>query len=185
MDSVRKKERDAKRFAAGVDRSGGQGACWPWTRSGERYGRFHVHPRTVSTHRYAYEQEFGPIPDGMCVCHRCDNPRCCNPAHLFLGTTQDNTADRHAKGRDAAGDRSGSRLHPERLCRGDAHPARRTPGWRRGENNGRAILTEDDVRAIKNSPRTYGSRDELAKRFGVTTHAIARIRAGRAWGHVI
>ena len=55
--------------------------------------------RTVSSHRYAWELWEGPIPNGMNVLHRCDNRRCCNPAHLFLGTQQENMLDMYAKGR--------------------------------------------------------------------------------------
>jgi hypothetical protein len=89
-----------------VDRSGGPDACWLWTRSRggrggheRRYGHLQVNGKLAYTHRLAYELAFGPIPEGLLVLHRCDNPPCCNPAHLFVGTSADNTADRIAKGR--------------------------------------------------------------------------------------
>src|SRR5689334_1517297 len=77
--------------------------CWPWTRAvvGFGYGHFKVAGRSVQTNRLAYELKNGPIPDGLCVLHRCDNPPCCNPAHLFLGTRKENNQDRHRKGRNA------------------------------------------------------------------------------------
>lgn len=79
--------------------------CWLWTRSRDKngYGKFQypspsgqVH---VRAHRWAYEHFVGPIPDGMQVCHTCDNPPCVNPAHLWLGTNQDNDQDKRNKGR--------------------------------------------------------------------------------------
>lgn len=76
--------------------------CWEWTGSTSRpgwHGRISVNHRLVMTHRVAYELWVGPIPEGLFVCHRCDNPPCCNPAHLFLGTTRDNMRDAAAKGR--------------------------------------------------------------------------------------
>lgn len=85
--------------------------CWEWQGSkvGE-YGHIGVGGREnklVLTHRAAYEVSVGPIPDGMKVCHTCDNPPCCNPKHLFLGTQADNVRDRDAKGRTARGDNNG------------------------------------------------------------------------------
>ena len=75
--------------------------CWEWpdlaTASG--YGRFSAAGRTHSAHRVAYEHFVGAIPEGLFVLHRCDNPLCCNPNHLFVGTAADNTADMMAKGR--------------------------------------------------------------------------------------
>lgn len=75
--------------------------CIVWTRSVDRwgYGRITANGKQVGTHRVAYEIAYGPIPDGLLVRHSCDNPPCCNPAHLLLGTVQDNADDRVARGR--------------------------------------------------------------------------------------
>lgn len=73
------------------------GDCWIWTagKLPSGYGRYLNH----FAHRVAYEITHGPIPDGLHVCHKCDNPSCCNPAHLFAGTAKDNMQDRERKGR--------------------------------------------------------------------------------------
>lgn len=76
---------------------------WTGTTFWSGYGRI----GDKRAHRVAYERAKGPIPDGLFVCHQCDNPRCVNPEHLFLGTTDDNMADMVAKGRSARGERHG------------------------------------------------------------------------------
>lgn len=93
------------RFESKVDRSNADG-CWIWTGAPDKdgYGFLMVRPgdgkvSVVKAHRMAYEREYGPIPSGLCVLHRCDNPACVRPSHLFLGTQLDNLADMRAKGR--------------------------------------------------------------------------------------
>lgn len=85
-----------------LDSSAGPDACWEWTGTVTAgYGKVaggYKRP-TVYAHRIAWVQANGAIPEGMVVCHSCDNPLCCNPAHLFLGTPLDNMRDRDAKGR--------------------------------------------------------------------------------------
>lgn len=97
----------ADRLHERTDRSGGPDSCWPWTgtrlRSG--YGTIGIGSltdgsrRNELTHRVAWMVAVGPIPEGGVICHRCDNPPCVNPAHLFLGTHTDNHRDMEAKGR--------------------------------------------------------------------------------------
>lgn len=90
-------ERAVARFWSKVDKSG---TCWEWqaTPNG-RYGSFTHDNQTHGAHRFAWMIKHGDIPDGMFVCHRCDNPRCVRPSHLFLGEAADNTEDMMKKGR--------------------------------------------------------------------------------------
>lgn len=96
-----------KRWAANVDTSGGPDACWPWTgyRSPENYGRLRIRCKKGEppsyAHRVGFELFRGPIPRGTHILHRCDNPPCCNPDHLFAGSCADNMKDMTRKGRHA------------------------------------------------------------------------------------
>lgn len=88
-----------ERFWPKVKRGRG---CWIWTAAKDRkgYGIFALAPgKRVRAHRFAWEQEHGPLPAGACLLHRCDNPACVRPAHLFVGSREDNNADMDAKGR--------------------------------------------------------------------------------------
>lgn len=148
----------AERLYVRVDRSGGPSACWPWTgaKNNKGYGTLMVRRQSYKAHRLAYEIKFGPIPAGLLVRHRCDNPPCCNPLHLTVGTYQDNTDDRMERGRDGA-------------------------AKRRGSGNGRAKLTAEQVIAIFNDPR--GSH-RLSRVYGVGRTAIDYIKSGKSWVHV-
>lgn len=148
------------RFSANVsvDSTG----CWLWTgdlwsRSpGQDYGRMHFRGRQHRAHRVSWMLHRGSTPGRLHVLHRCDVPRCVNPAHLFLGTNLDNVADRVRKGR------SGRAPHP-----GDQHPMRK--------------LSEAQVRAIRQR-LTEGERGcDLAAEFGVSRPTITDIKTGRKW----
>lgn len=185
-----------------VDKSGGIDACWIWTAGlRNQYGNFWDGMNNVGAHVFSYTLAHGFIPNGLYVCHSCDNPRCVNPAHLWLGTNADNTHDRDLKGRNASGDRNGSRLHPEsvpkgdshysrlqpeRLARGDRHGSKTHPeGIRVGETNGRAKLTDKDIQKIRQKYATGGvSHSELATEYQVAKSLIGRILRRESWKHV-
>jgi hypothetical protein len=169
-----------ERFWSKVDKSGAipthhpdLGCCWEWiaARDWDGYGMFSIGIRDVRAHRVSWELHHGPIPAGKEVCHTCDNPSCVNPSHCFLGSTQENTADRVAKKRSAFGDRNGMRRHPEIV--------------RKGESAAIVRLTAEQVREIrieyaKGDTNTY----ILAERFGVNASTIQRIVLRRTWKHI-
>lgn len=196
-----------ERFWSKVDRGGGPDACWLWTAHKTRggYGQLRVDGHQATAHRVSWELAHGPIPPGhgyhgTCVLHRCDNPPCCNPSHLFLGTNADNMADMKAKGRQARGDTHGARTHlsnwrrgdahwarahPERLPRGSAHGARLRPETRpRGEQHGRAVLSRDDVLAIRGAVAAGESQASLVAKFHVNKSTVSRIVLRKIWRHL-
>lgn len=132
--------------------------CWNWNRDvgHDGYGRYYPSRRTKAAHRGAWEAINGPIPTGAYICHHCDNRRCVNPEHLFLGTCAENLRDMVAKGRSA-----------------------------RGVRNHNAKLTELAVAMIKSclDAKTMTQR-ALASRYGVTGPAIGAIARGLTWRHV-
>lgn len=113
---------------------------------------------TMRAHRFAYLLAHGSIPEGKRICHRCDNPPCCDVEHLFPGTHAENMQDMTAKGRRV--------------------------GKNAGEKHGRAKLTEAQVSEIKKLERRGVKQVDLAKEFGVSTTAIGCIVSGKTWGWV-
>jgi hypothetical protein len=105
-----------EKFWANVDKNGKfmphmETRCWKWTGYGNSYGQFMTGGQVVQAHRFSWELHCGPIPDGLHILHKCDNPECTRPDHLFLGTVADNSADMVSKGRACSGeDKPNSKL---------------------------------------------------------------------------
>lgn len=159
----------SERFWSKVDRREPD-ECWEWTgaRLAQGYGFLKAGPlyerdtMWVKAHRLSWEIDHGElVPDGKYICHRCDNPPCVNPAHLYLGTAKNNAQDR--------ADRRRGREHRDR-----------------GELSPRAKLTETDVRSIivelQRLPRR--SQASIAEEFGVKQPQISRIMRRESWAHL-
>jgi hypothetical protein len=149
--------------------------CWEWagaTWSG--YGIFCTNRKdirwTMGAHRFSYELAHGAIPDGLFVCHRCDNRGCVNPDHLFLGTNSENLMDASRKGRIASGDRNGLRVHPESALKGEA--------------NGFARLTLAAVLAIRAERLAGRPYHKIASRYGISTSQVFNVCQRKQWRHV-
>ncbi|MBN3757204.1 HNH endonuclease [Paraburkholderia sp. Tr-20389] len=151
-------EKDAQRFWAKVDKSGD---CWEWTASRRNgYGQMGLDGRVEYAHRISYQMVNGAIPPGLVVRHSCDNRGCVNPAHLEIGTLEENNQDAIDRNRHA--------------------PASKTAHY--GSDNGRAKLTDSQVAEIRSlyikGQRGYGSK-VLAEKFGVGSAHILRIVRGQ------
>jgi len=134
-----------------------EAGCWIWMGATQvrGYGELISHNRKHLAHRASYEVFVGLIPEGMNVCHSCDNVYCVNPAHLFLGTQKQNLQDMASKGRST-----------------------------RGQRNPMAKLTEEEVKDIKYF-LSIGINDfDIAKQYEVTRGAINLIKQGKRWNHV-
>jgi len=188
-------EEQKKRFWDNVA-LGNPDDCWLWRRSLKQgdYGQVTLRGRKISAHVLAWFLSTGKWPDGMHVCHSCDSRypagdksyrRCCNPAHLWLGTHQENMEDCKNKGRQAAGDRHSSKTHPERMARGDKNGSRKHPERRpKGESHGMAKLNEEQVREIRLLFSAGRSKGSISRQFGVSRAAIRDIILGRKWKHL-
>ena len=150
-----------ERFWAKVDKDG-PNRCWDWTActSSSGYGQIKVDGKMKLAHRVSYELHNGPIPEGLCVLHKCDRPRCVNPDCLFLGTHSENMIDMKEKGR----------------------------GWKaKGSAQGNSKLNESQVSLIKNflaRDLGFGSCAFLGRWFEVNRETISEIKHGRCWSHI-
>lgn len=133
-----------------IDRQSTPRGCWPWIgfRDRKGYGKVGLGKRHFKAHRLAYLLAGGQIPDGILVCHKCDNPACCNPDHLFLGTNADNARDMAQKGRAA-----------------------------KGESNAKHRLTDAQVAEIRamSAQAKWGWTRAVAKQYGVSHQSISDI----------
>jgi hypothetical protein len=138
----------------------GSSDCWVWTASANRkgYGKFRLNNprRTATASRVAYEMHTGKYVGKAFVCHSCDNPPCCNPSHLWLGDSMSNSMDSCAKNRN------------------------KVP-LSKGQDNGNAVLTEDDVAKIRICFSLGENNCEISRKFGVTHQNVWRIRHGKNW----
>lgn len=161
--------KDIERFWSKVSKSDNPNDCWTWQESTDKngYGRFkgkkYINNVLVFTpipaHRMAWQIVYGDIPEGLFVCHKCDNPPCCNPNHLFLGTPADNSRDRELKGRSN-------------------HKGFSLPG----EKNPRHKLTAIQVEEIRNRYAAGGiTQQKLGAEYGVAQTVISRIVLFKNW----
>ncbi|MFA6325045.1 MAG: HNH endonuclease [Candidatus Paceibacterota bacterium] len=148
------------RFWTKVDKTK---TCWNWlgSKSSKGYGRFKIKGKLYSPHRISYELINGPIPKGMFICHKCDNPACVNPGHLFLGTQSDNMKDCFKKGRGV------TNIVP-RFKKGDIP-------------YNQEIKNPDEIRKIKifikeNYPKI--SLKEIAFKLGISYKTIRNVKRG-------
>lgn len=147
------------RLVRELDRTDRSSGCWEWQGTIARtgYGQMRLrNEATLLAHRLSYELHYGPIADGMCVLHRCDNRRCVNPDHLFLGTKGDNNTDRHTKGRS---------------------------NYARGEQRSKK-LTDADVRMIRELRDLGVPLKEIARRYGIVESHVSQIHRRKIWAHV-
>lgn len=156
--------------------------CWPrhGTKANGGYSTIMVRGKVVRAHRYSYESFVGQIPENMLVCHKCDNPACIRPDHLFLGTPKDNSQDMVRKGRN---------MHitkPETLARGDRNGTRTQPETvRKGERIEWHVLTEKTAAECRERYWAFGEDAlSLAEEFHVYKSTIYKCIYGFTWKHL-
>lgn len=140
------------------------GGCWEWKgkihSSGYAVTKDYDNKNSnIQVHRLSYSIFKGKIPEGLCVCHSCDNRKCCNPKHLWLGTHKDNNQDCLKKGRNSGG---------------------QPPG----EKNPASRLNEKQVKEIRELLKTKIDRSEIAKKYEISKQTVFDIQARRSWNHL-
>ncbi len=164
---------DRAKFWGKVDRRQ-YGQCWRWlgSKTTRGYGQFYITPHRVMflAHRVMWAESGGEVEAGMFVLHKCDNPSCVNPTHLFTGTPKDNSRDMVQKGRSVKNDQ-GRRPAKETALRGESAP------W--------AKLSNVDIREIRRLWRsTTLLQREIADKFGVCQSTISLVVLKKGWAHV-
>ena len=155
-----------ERFWSKVAKAG-PNACWEWRAAlmWKGYGVINIRGRAERAHRVVWELTEGPIPHGMLVCHHCDNRRCVNPAHLFVGTVADNQRDMVRKGRAKGGPKGHTRT--------------------RGSRSAVAKLTEQKVVEMREAYATgMVLQRELADKYGISGPTVSMIVNRKAWAHI-
>lgn len=148
------------------------GPCWVWKAGKfvEGYGAFKDDGSNKKAHRISWKLSNGEIPEGKLICHKCDNPHCVNPGHLFQGTTADNMADKVSKRRQA---------------KGAEHSKAVFEGRPRGVNHLCAKLKEHDVNEIRRAhDQKEATKTELSARFGISWSHVDRIVNRVVWKHI-
>lgn len=164
-------QKDIDRFWSKVDHRGPD-ECWEWTgarHSKDEYGNFSIKHQAVLSHRVAWViANKRQVPEGLMICHSCDNPPCCNPNHLFAGTQVVNVEDRHRKGRDGAawGIRNGAYTRPDRV--------------RRGETNGRSKISDAEAIQLREKRANGALLRDLVEQFRLSIAQISKIARGDA-----
>lgn len=157
LSDEEKKQHLAKYFEKRVIRKSG---CWDWSTkgNGSKYIRMDYarKEKRISAHRYSYLIHKGEIPKGMFVCHSCDNPRCTNPEHLFLGTCKDNLVDMAKKNRN-----------------------------RTGENHANSKIKIKDVIKIKKLLSLGVSAARISRDLHISIHIIYPIKQGKTWKNIL
>ncbi len=194
-------EQDKTRFWSKVSKEPGQGPngdCWEWQAGCDGFGhgkfgltRHGFGSSCFGAHRIAFYLFYGVDPRPLCVLHDCDNPRCCNPSHLHVGTDRDNATERNQRNRHASGVRHWTKQHPESIPSGEAyHTQRAQAAARREQAPSRKLdriakLTPTQVKHIREIYDAGGViMETLASQFSVSSTTILRIVHRLSWRHI-
>lgn len=143
--------------------------CWNWLRLKDKdgYGRICIDSTDVRAHRLSYIIHYGEIPKGLLICHKCNNPSCCNPCHLYAGTPKENMQDCKNSGRLKSYEN-----------------IRKYQQTHFGEKHPRAKLTENQVLKIKKLLSKGIKQGILAEKFNISRQTISNINVGNGWRHL-